>query len=141
MPLQGAGVRARSNRIVANFSDPEKWAWCADRLAVAVAIALPWSTTATIVLIAIWLVTRIPMRDLAALRREILAPAGGLPVALWAVGMLGVLWADAPLSERINGLSSYYKLLAIPLLLAQFRCWEPGKSAARTVERGCSQDS
>jgi hypothetical protein len=40
--------------------------------------------------------------------------------------MLGLLWSDAPLAERINGLSPYYKLLAIPLLLAQFRCFEPG---------------
>lgn len=116
-----------SHRVVANISDPEKWAWCADRAAVAVAVALPWSTTATLALIAIWLVMRIPMRDFAALRCEILTPAGGLPVALCAVGMLGVLWSDAPVAERVNGLSSYYKLLAIPLLLAQFRCFEPGK--------------
>jgi O-antigen ligase len=118
---------AWSHRAVANISDPEKWAWCADRAAVAVAVALPWSTTATLVLIAIWLVTRIPMRDFAALRCEVLTPAGGLPVALCAVGMLGVLWSDASVAERVNGLSSYYKLLAIPFLLAQFRCFEPGK--------------
>jgi hypothetical protein len=117
---------AWSNRIIANVNDPEKWAWCADRLAVAVAVALPWSTSATIILIASWLVTRIPMRDFAAVQREIVTPAGGLPVALCAAGMLGLLWSDAPLAERINGLSSYYKLLAIPLLLAQFRCFEPG---------------
>jgi hypothetical protein len=116
-----------SHRVVANISDPEKWAWCADRAAIAVAVALPWSTTATLALIAIWLVMRIPMRDFAALRCEILTPAGGLPVALCAMGMLGVLWSDAPVAERVNGLSSYYKLLAIPLLLAQFRCFEPGK--------------
>src|SRR5262245_43174536 len=118
---------AWSHRVVANISDPEKWAWCADRAAVAVAAALPWSTTATVVLIAIWLVMRIPMRDFAALRRELFSAAGALPVALWALGMLGLLWSDAPLAERVNGLSSYYKLLAIPLLLAQFRCFEPGK--------------
>jgi O-antigen ligase len=81
--------------------------------------------TATIILIAFWLVTRIPMRDFAAVRREVLSPAGGLPVALWAAGMAGLLWSDAPFAERINGVSSYYKLLAIPLLLAQFRYFEP----------------
>ena len=118
---------AWSQRMVANISDPEKWAWCADRAAVAVAAALPWSTTGTIVLIAIWLVTRIPMRDFAALRRELFTAAGGLPVALCVFGVLGMLWSAAPLAERVNGLSSYYKLLAIPLLLAQFRCFEPGK--------------
>jgi O-antigen ligase len=116
-----------SQRMIGNLSDPEKWAWCADRLAIAVAVALPWSTTATIILIAVWLVMRLPMRDFAALSREVLTPAGGLPVALWAIGTIGVLWSDAPPAERLNGLSSYYKLLAIPLLLAQFRCFEPGE--------------
>jgi hypothetical protein len=66
------------------------------------------------------------MRDFAAVRREVLRPAGGLAVALWAAGMAGLLWSDAPFAERINGVSSYYKLLAIPLLLAQFRYFEPG---------------
>src|SRR5262249_5251430 len=116
-----------SQRIVANISDPAKWAWCADRLAIAVAVALPWSTTATIILIAIWLVVRLPMRDFVALRHEVFTAAGGLPVALWGIGLLGVLWSAAPLAERANGLSSYYKLLAIPLLLAQFGCFERGK--------------
>jgi len=118
---------AALQRIAANISDPEKWAWCADRLAIAVAVVLPWSTTATIALIAIWLVARLPMRDFTALRRAILTPAGGLPVALCAAGVLGLLWSDASFAERVNGLSSYYKLLAIPLLLVQFRCFKPGK--------------
>jgi hypothetical protein len=119
--------RALSNGAIANVSDREKWAWCADRLAVAVAVALPWSTTATIILIAIWLVTRIGMRDFAAVRGELLSPAGALPVALWAAGMLGVLWSDAPLPEGVAAASSYLKLLATPLLLAQFHCFMPGK--------------
>ena len=67
------------------------------------------------------------MRDFTALRRAILTPAGGLPVALCAAGVLGLLWSDASFAERVNGLSSYYKLLAIPLLLVQFRCFKPGK--------------
>jgi O-antigen ligase len=116
-----------AHRIGSNLRDPEKWAWCADRAAVAVAVALPWSTTATIVLIAIWLVVRLPMRDFVAQRSETLTFAGGLPVALWALGTVGVLWSVAPIAEQVNGVSSYYKFLAIPLLLAQFHNFEPGK--------------
>jgi hypothetical protein len=117
---------AWSTRIIANVSDPEKWAWCADWLAVAVAVALPWSTSATIILIAFWLATRIPMRDFAAVRREVLSPAGGLPVALWAAGMLGLLWSDAPLAERINGLSLYYtSVIAGPVPLLRARQYPP----------------
>ncbi len=93
----------------------------ADGLAVAVAVSLPWSTSATSILIVLWLLTVIPTLELAAVRREILTPAGGLPVLLWLLGMLGMLWADATWAERLGGASSFHRLLAIPLLLSQFR--------------------
>ena len=47
--------------------------------------------------------------------------AGVLPVALWALAAAGMLWADVSLAERIDGLNSFHKLLAIPLLAIQFR--------------------
>ena len=52
----------------------------ADCLAVAVAISLPWSTSATGILIVLWLIALAPTLDLAAIRREVMTPAGGLPV-------------------------------------------------------------
>jgi O-antigen ligase len=90
-------------------------------LAVGLAASLPWSTSVTSTLIGLWLVTLIPTLDLRSLRRELMTPAGGLPVALWAMGAAGMLWADVGWSERLAGLSGYHKLLAVPLLLAQFR--------------------
>ncbi len=93
----------------------------ADRLVIAVAVSLPWSTSATSILIVLWLVAVVPTLDVASLRREILSPAGGLPVLFWAVGAVGMLWADVSWSERIAGLSGFHKLLVIPLLLAQCR--------------------
>ena len=93
----------------------------ADGLAAAVAVSLPWSTSATSILIVLWLFALVPTLDPAALRREILSAAGGLPVLLWALGAVGMLWADVSWSERIAGLSGFHKLLLIPLLLAQFR--------------------
>jgi O-antigen ligase len=98
----------------------------ADWLAVAVAVSLPWSTTATSILIILWLIAVLPTLDVAAVKRELLTPAGGLPVALWALGGLGLFWADVSWSERIAGYSSFYRFLAIPLLLAQFRRSEQG---------------
>ena len=47
--------------------------------------------------------------------------AGVLPVALWPLAAAGMLWADVSLAERIDGLNSFHKLLAIPLLAIQFR--------------------
>jgi len=93
----------------------------ADRLAVAVAVSLPWSTTATGILIALWLVAVLPTLELGALRREIESLAGGLPVLLWLLAALGLLWADVSWHERLGGFESFHKLLVIPVLLAQFR--------------------
>ena len=95
----------------------------ADGLAIAVAVSLPWSTSATAILLVLWLIALIPTFRLSDLRRE--APLttlmGGLPVALWSLAVLGMLWSDVSLHERLSGLSGYHKLLTIPLLIAQFR--------------------
>ena len=56
----------------------------ADGLAVAVAVSLPWSTSATSILVVLWLLALIPTLDWANVRRELLTPAGGLPVLLFA---------------------------------------------------------
>ncbi len=93
----------------------------ADGLAVAVAVSLPWSTSATGILLVLWLLALIPTLDWADLRRELLTPAGGLPVLLFILGALGMLWADVTLIERWKGLDSFLKLLAIPFLFVQFR--------------------
>ena len=93
----------------------------ADGLATAVVVSLPWSTSATSILIALWLIALVPTLDPSSVRREVLSAAGGLPLLLWALGAVGMLWADVSWSDRIAGLSGFHKLLFIPLLLAQFR--------------------
>jgi O-antigen ligase len=93
----------------------------ADWLAVAVAVSLPWSTTATIVLIVLWLLAVLPTMDSPALREQVMSAAGGLPVLLWGLAALGMLWADVAWADRFAGLGGFHRLLAIPLLLAQFR--------------------
>ena len=98
----------------------------ADWLAVAVAIALPWSTSAVGVSIAAWLVVLVPTLDAAAVKRELGAAAGGLPVVLWCMGLVGMLWAEVSWHDRVAGLDGFHRLLAIPLLLAQFRRSENG---------------
>ncbi len=93
----------------------------ADGLATAIAVSLPWSTSATSILLVLWLIALIPTLQWSDLRRELTTPAGGLPVLLWLLALLGMLWSDVSLPERLSGLSGYHKLLAAPLLLAQFR--------------------
>ena len=107
--------------IVAKIFDRAGLVRISDGLAVALAVSLPWSTSATEILAVLWLLAFIPTLDLAVLRRELLTPAGGVPVLLCALGLVGMLWADVPLDERIAGFKSYYKLLFIPLLMVHFR--------------------
>ena len=54
-------------------------------------------------------------------RREVETAAGGLPVLLWLLAALGMLWAVVSWTDRIHGLGGFHRLLVIPLLLAQFR--------------------
>jgi O-antigen ligase len=98
-----------------------RWLMLADCLGVALAISLPWSTSATSILVGAWLFALIPALDLAVLRRTLLSPAGGLPVLLALLGTIGMFWADTSGAERLAGAAAYQKFLAIPLLLAQFR--------------------
>src|SRR5580704_4464274 len=101
----------------------------ADRLAVAVVVSLPWSTSASLILIVLWLAAVLPTLAVTDMRRELLTAAGGLPVLLWVLAAVGMLWADVPWVERVDGLGGFHRLLAIPLLLAQFRRSEFGSCA------------
>jgi O-antigen ligase len=98
----------------------------ADWAAVAVAVALPWSTSAVGIAIAVWLVVLLPTLSAASVKRELATAAGGLPVVLWCLGVIGMLWADVSWHDRFSGLDSFHRLLVIPLLLAQFRHSENG---------------
>jgi O-antigen ligase len=106
--------------------DRGRWVLLSDWLALGIAVSLPWSTTATGILIVLWLVATLPTLDGAMLRRELASAAGFLPVLLWALAAVGMLWADASWAERLGGLGKFHRLLLIPLLLAHFRRSERG---------------
>jgi hypothetical protein len=59
--------------------------------------------------------------DPRAPRRELATAAGFLPVLLWALALVGMIWADATWAERLGGLGKFHRFLVIPLLLMQFR--------------------
>jgi O-antigen ligase len=107
--------------LTATFFDRARLERAADALAVAAVVSMPWSTTATSILLVLWLVVLVPTLDWPAVRREIWTPAGGLPVLFCLLGIVGMLWADVPWPERFGGLNSFHRMLFIPLLLAQFR--------------------
>jgi O-antigen ligase len=108
-----------------------------DYLAIAVAISLPWSTSATSICLALWLFAFLPTFRFAEIRRELLTPAGGLPIMLVAWAVLGMLWADATWKESFDGLRQFDKLLFIPVLLAYFRESDFGIRAALAFVASC----
>lgn len=93
----------------------------ADWAALLVVVSLPWSVSATSILIGIWLVLLVPTLSLRDLKDAVSSPAGWLPVLLVAFGALGMFWADVSFAERWHGFDSFPRLLVIPLLFAQFR--------------------
>lgn len=135
--LQPADARSNESRM-RRWSERISLARIADYLVVALAVSLPWSTSVTSILIMLWLLALLPTIDFAELRRELLTPAGGLPVLLWMLAVAGTLWADVSWADRLFGLRYYHKLLAIPLLLMQFRRSPVGWHALAAFLASCS---
>jgi O-antigen ligase len=93
----------------------------ADGFALAVVVALPWSISASLVLIVLWLIVAIVALKLKDIRRDLTTFPGVTPVVLCLLGVLGMAWANIAWAERLGGADSFLKLLLIPLLLTQFR--------------------
>src|SRR5664279_4125398 len=104
-----------------NLLDRDRLTSVAGCLAIAVAVSLPWSTSATSILIVLWLLALVPTLRWADVCAQLMTVAGGLPVLLVLFAAVGMLWADVPWIERLGGVESFVKLLVIPLLLVQFR--------------------
>jgi O-antigen ligase len=101
--------------------DRARFARAAEWLAIAVAVSLPWSTSASGILIALWLLAVIPTLDRKMLRGSIAFPAAAFPVALFVLGVIGLTWSIASFEDQLNSIKQFPRLLAIPLLFIQFR--------------------
>jgi O-antigen ligase len=88
-----------------------------DALSIGVALSVPWSVSATSLMIVLWLLVCLPGLDFSALRRTLASPIGAFPALLWALGVLGMLWANVPWWDRFTGVGSFHRLLVIPLLI------------------------
>jgi hypothetical protein len=61
-----------------------------------VAFSLPWSTSATSILIGLWLIAFLPTLHFASLQHKMKTAAGGLPILLFLLGVIGMEWASVP---------------------------------------------
>ncbi|WP_441237917.1 O-antigen ligase family protein [Bradyrhizobium sp. 930_D9_N1_4] len=96
------------------------------RFVALVALLLPWSTTGVTFALVPWLIA-FAFVDLKAFPRSLLRPVCLLPIALFALALVGTLWSEAPWAERLHALGPPTKLLVIPLLIYQFERWPYGK--------------
>jgi O-antigen ligase len=102
------------------WRDPVAWATVADFCAVLIALALPWSTSLTGIFAAAWLVTVTPTLNVRLFWRSLHRPVSALPVALFALALLGTLWSDASWGARLYAIGPTVKLLVLPVMLYHF---------------------
>jgi O-antigen ligase len=100
--------------------DPAARILNADLLAALLAAALPWSTSGAAIVGLIWLVVLIPTLDLRAFARSLRRPICMLPIALFALAVVGTLWSDAEWGARLYAIGPTVKLLMLPLLFYHF---------------------
>jgi len=100
--------------------DRVRLAALADYLAAAVVISLPWSTSATSILVPLWVMAVALTLDGESVRQVGGMPAAALPIALVVLAVAGMLWADVGWPERLYGAGPFLKLLVLPLLFIHF---------------------
>lgn len=101
--------------------DSAAWVRAADVLAVLVALSLPWSTSLVAIFVVGFILCLLPFFDAKLFAQTIKRPASLAPVALFALAVIGMLWAsDISWTTRAQGLGPVAKLLLIPVFFYHF---------------------
>ena len=85
------------------------------------AASLPWSTSATAIMVVLWAIALVPSLDWRMFVRNLTHPACALPFAFVALAILGVLWTHGTWPEGLHGIKPVAKLVVIPFLLCHFQ--------------------
>lgn len=86
--------------------------------AITTAFMLPVSTSGQAIAVSIFVVLALLTLDRERLSSTLRSPQGYLPVLLFALLLVGVLWSMQPLGAAIKWVGPYAKLLLIPLVMA-----------------------
>lgn len=108
-----------------------------DLLGLLLVATLPWSTSATLILVALWALALIPTITVAEWTAELRQARSFLPVLFAIVGLAGMLWADVNLQARLSGFSSFWRFLLIPALIIHFQRSNNGERAAIAFLLSC----
>jgi O-antigen ligase len=118
--LESTQQRTKISSLFVSATRSSFWLLCVDIYPVLVAASIPWSTTAVAIFMIVWFFVLIPTIEPHSFLRSLKHPACFLPIAFFALAVIGTLWADGPWSARLHGVSPVAKLLAIPLLFYHF---------------------
>lgn len=116
---------------LAAWRDPAAWSKTSDVVAVLLALSLPWSTSLVGIFGGMFVLTMAPTIEWRGFLDSLRRPVSALPIALFALAVVGMLWSDAPWSVRSYAVGQVAKLLMLPLLIYHFRsstrgiwvCW------------------
>jgi O-antigen ligase len=114
-----AGFSSASQALPA-WRNPAAWAKAADIVAVLIALSLPWSTSLVGIFGAVFVIVVAPTLDLKSFLQSLKRPIAALPIALFVLAVVGMLWSDAAWGARTYAVSPTAKLLVLPLLLYHF---------------------
>jgi O-antigen ligase len=107
------------------------------RFVALVALLLPWTTTGLTFALIPWLIA-FAFVDLRAFPRSLLRPVCLLPIALFALAVIGTLWSEASWPERLHAIGPSAKLLVLPLLIYQFERWPHGDWVFKAFLASCA---
>src|SRR6202171_59314 len=106
--------------VLSAWRDPAARILNIDLLTVLIGILLPWSTSGVAIAGVLWIIALIPTIEMRAFLRSLMRPICALPIAFFALALVGTLWSDASWCARLYAVSPTAKLLMLPLLLYHF---------------------
>jgi O-antigen ligase len=105
---------------LAAWRDPALWSKASDIVAVLIALTLPWSTSLVGIFAVVFVLTVAPTIEWRAFLDSLRRPVSALPIALFALAVVGTLWSDAPWGARGFAIGPLAKFLVLPLLVYHF---------------------
>jgi O-antigen ligase len=102
------------------WHDPAAWMTTVDIVAVLLALSLPWSTSLVGIFGVVIVLVMLPTIDAGAFIEQLKRPICAVPIALFALALVGTLWSDARWGARLYAVAPTAKLLLLPLLFYHF---------------------
>lgn len=118
--MTGKDSAVEAGEIRPFWRDPSAWSRIADVVAILAVVSLPWSTSLLSIFLVIWILVVAPSIDVRAFMRSLKRPVCALPIALFALAVVGTLWSQAPWNARMYYVGPTAKLVVLPLLIFHF---------------------